>query len=1182
MLCSSCQRENPPGARFCNGCGAALANVCPSCQNENPADASFCNACGTRLVAPSAEAPAHGAAPTTDVDEASSPAPSADQDPRAYTPAHLAARILQTRSALEGERKHVTVLFLDLADSTPIAERLGPEAMHEIMDRCFGVILAQVHHYEGTVNQFLGDGVMALFGAPIALEDAPHRAIRSALAIHRALEPLADDVRRRYGVEFRMRMGVHSGPVVVGRIGDDLRMDYTAVGDTTNLASRLQGLARPGMVLISEATASLVEGYFDFEPLGELDVKGRAEPVLGHRVVAERQVLERVEAQAASGLTPLVGRGPELAALERAFAMARDGHGQVVFLVGDAGIGKSRLRYELQQRLADEPHHWVEGRCMTYARDFPFHPIVDGLRRLFGIDANDDDVSALAKIESVERKRGGDLAWTLPYVRLLLSLPSGDPDVDAMDAATRRGETFRALAARNQRLSEGVPLVLVIEDIHWIDRASEEYLATLIDAIPRSRTLLILTHRPGYEQPFGDRSYHLRLALQPLSQREMGDMARALLASAEIPDALRTLIASRAEGNPFFVEEVTHSLLEEGALQVEDGRITLARDLSTISVPDSIQDVLMARLDRLGDEPKRALQIGAVIGREFALKLLARIVERGDELGPVIDELRALELIYEKTTHPELAFMFKHALTRDVAYDSVLVGRRRALHRIVALAIEELYRDRLAEQVEHLAHHFGEAEEWGKALEYRIRAAGKAADAFANQAAVEHAQRALEIADRVGESVPEPTRIELLELLGAAAGALSEFQKSGDAFREAADLCEPERASLNYGRAAHSYFWGHAYEDLAAATDACEEVSMAHGLRDGVAMSLIMRAFTDAIHGEHESAGARMAQVLELEPEHPEVRIVKGYVLGQACEWAGAYEQGAREPLESIELGKKHRQPGLLIPAQWFRAKALCCLGRYGEGLVELREAYELSVRIGDRAQRARILNTLGWVHAELGSDEQAVEYNVRSAQVAEEMLELGLVAGTPEIHGNASINLALNRIVLGDLGAAEEALGSVRADLGEDGDPWMRWRYSLHHRDAEARLLLVRGEPEQALPWLEREIEGARAFDAPKIEARGLEMQGRVLLAMDDRDAAEASLREAIGVAERIGYPPVQWRAWALLGELARRRGAGDADALVARGLGMLESLAPTLEDEGLRRRFLALGEGLRSATLR
>ncbi len=1164
VQCQACRRENPKDARFCNGCGRALERGCSVCGHPNPADASFCSACGAGIEEPAAS-------------EAASPA-SAERDPRAYTPKHLAERILQTRAALEGERKHVTVLFCDLVDSTPLAERVGAEAMHEIMDRCFAVILDQVHHYEGTVNQFLGDGVMVLFGAPLALEDAPHRAVTTALAIQRELEPFAAGVRASHGVDFRMRIGIHSGPVVVGRIGNDLRMDYTAIGDTTNLAARLEGLAPPGGVIISDATKALVEGYFELEDLGALSVKGKSEPVRAYRVLEAREGLGRVEARARAGLTPLVGRRHELAALERAFVSAAEGKGQVVFLVGEAGIGKSRLRYEFQRTLEGRPHEWVEGRCMTYARDFPFHPIVDGLRRRFGIEEADDDPTIQRKIEADEARSGGGLEWTLPYMRLLLSLPSGDEEVDAQDAATRRSETFRAVCARFQRLCEQVPFVLVVEDIHWIDRASEEFLQYMIHSIPASRSLLLLTHRPGYNHPFGDRSYHTRLALQPLSKPEMGRMAEAMLDSSGVPEALSGLIADRAEGNPFFIEEMVQSLVEDGSVRKGGSTVELVRDVGSLSVPGSIQEVLMARLDRLDEEPKRALQIGAVIGREFALRLLDRIVEAGDRLGPMIEELRALELIYEKASHPELAFMFKHALTRDVAYDSVLEGRRRVLHRIVGLAIEELYRDRLAEHVEQLAHHFTAAEEWDKAFLYTVRAAEKAAGAFANQSAVEHARRALEIADRLGDAVDSDTRRQIEELQGMANMAMSRFQESGDALLRAAELASvPGDRAINLGRAAHSFFWGHHYSALKAAVAEGERFSIEHGLTDGLAFAKAMSTFECATRGRWEEYGAGIREVTKLDPTHPEVQVVLHYLHGQAAEWTGDYRTSAVVQRAGIELAKKHSLPGLMILIQWFRAKALCCTGEYGESLNQLQEACGLAERLGDHAHRARMLNTLGWVYGEIAAYERAAEHDRRSVTLAEEMLELDLVAGIAEIHCNASVNLACSRIAVGDVDLADELLEPVRLEHDEGVDPWMRWRWSIHLADAEARLALARGDPEAALRHTEAEVEAARRNSARKLVARGLELRGRACLVMDDRDAAEASLREALEEAEAIGYPPAMWRAAALLGELAERTGDGSgADRARALSRSRLEAAAGTLGDEEIRRRLQDFGARL------
>ncbi len=459
-----------------------------------------------------------------------------------------------------------------------------------------------------------------------------------------------------------------------------------------------------------------------------------------------------------------------------------------------------------------------------------------------------------------------------------------------------------------------------------------------------------------------------------------------------------------------------------------------------------------------------------------------------------------------------------------------------------------------------------------------MRAARKAAEAFANQSAVEHCRRALEIAERLGDAVPLDARRELELLRGQCGAATSNFPDSGHAFLRAAALAEePAERALDLGRAAHSFHWGHLYPELEAALDEGEAFSQQHGLVEGLAFSKIVRSFRHAVFGELPEHLALMDEVERIDPQHPEVVIMLRYLQGQQAEWYGDYRAGAAAQLQAIEIARKHRLPGLLLPSLWFRAKTLCCLGEYGEALALIREAYALAERIGDRHQRTRMLNTLGWVHAELGAHEEAVELNQRSVALADELLALGLVAGTPEIHSNASINLAGNRIALGDLDGADEALAAVRADLETPGDPWMRWRYSLHLKDAEARLALARGEPERALPHLESELENARGSGARKVIARALELRGRVELALDDRAAAEASLREALDEARAIGYPPVCWRAHTLLGEVDRRAGrTAEAERSHARARSLVESCAGSLTEAGLVTRLRALGERL------
>jgi class 3 adenylate cyclase len=1123
----------------------------------NPPGSAFCNACGHAFDAATAMRAS---------------------EPRAYTPRHLAERILKTRSAIEGERKLVTVLFCDVVDSSRIAESIGPEAMHDLMDRCIQQVCAAVHRFEGTVNQFLGDGVMALFGAPLALEDAPRRATRAALAIHETLAPLRSEVLERHGVAFEMRIGMHSGPVVVGRIGDDLRMDYTAVGDTTNLAKRLEECAPAGGVLVSPTTAQQIDGFFRLSDPVDVTAKGRSEPLQAYAVRNELGLRGRIDVEAERGLTPLVGRGRELDALMRAFASARDGRGQVVFVVGEAGIGKSRLLYEFHKQLDDTPHVWLDGHCASHLQGAAFHAIVDAVRRAFAIDDQDDDASALEKIAQQERDAGGTLEWTLPYMRSLLSLPSGDEAVEAMDAATRRSETFRALSTRIHRVAEHAPFILAIEDAHWMDPASEEFVAYLTDSVPTARVLVIITHRPGYRHPFGDRSYHVRLAPEPLSASEMGQMAGGVLDVAGLPSDVASLIARKAEGNPLFLEELTRSLLEDGSLRRDGDRIELARAAGELSIPDRIQDVLMARLDRLEDEPKRALQVASVIGREFAMRLLERIHDTGKQIRGVVDDLRALELIYEKALHPELAFMFKHALTHDVAYESVLASRRKALHRVVGSAIEELYADRLAEHYEALAHHFSQGEAWEEAFRYHDLAARKAAAVWANHAAADHCRAALAIADRL-EMDPDVRR-DLCQRIGVLDYATSHFRSSAEAYGRAAELsAQPRDRAFNLGRRAYSWFWGHHYDELVRTIEACRTVSREHGIDVGHAYADLIEAYSDTVQGSHGTLQATTERALVIAEGNEEITSLALFLEGQHAEWCGDFGRAETRVRQALEIARAHDLAQVTIPASWFLGKALCCAGRYAEAIDTLQGSVDLAERIGDIAQRSRILNTLGWVYAEIGSFDIASRYNALSADLAREMLELGLVAGASEVFGNASINLAGSRLRLGDVDGADEALDPVRAELHESGDPWMRWRYSLHAANAEARIALTRGNLADALAHVDREIDESQRHEARKVEARALELRARILLAGDDREAAETARAAGLGIALEIGYLPVQWRAHALGAELARRRGdAVAADDARGRAEALVSSVLTQLPGAAERREFAALRAALAS----
>jgi class 3 adenylate cyclase len=769
MECPGCRTQNRREAQFCRQCGAHLDAVCPACGARLEAGIKYCDTCGTPVTVPLASA--------VDSPRFTSPG--------SYTPRHLVDKILTSRSALEGERKQVTVLFADVSGFTSLAAGLDPEDVHELMTRAFELMLDEVHRYEGTVNQFLGDGIMALFGAPIAHEDHARRAVLAALGIRRALEAYRGELQAKRGLDFRMRQGLNTGLVVVGSIGSDLRMDYTAVGDTTNVAARLQQTAEPGRILISEATHRLVEGYFHLRLLGDVPVKGKAEPAKAWEVIGAQSARTRLEVEADRGLTPFVGRDQELRTLLEGFDLARAGHGQVVFLVGEAGIGKSRLLFEFRRQLG-EAATWIEGQCLAFGHSIAFHPLIDLLKRNFRIEEGDSEAAVAEKIEHYVLRLSEDLRRRVPYLRFLLSVDPGDASVATMDPRKRRTEIFDAVWHLTLRAAEVRPQVIVFEDAHSMDLATKEYLAHVADSLPATRVLLVLAYRPGYAQPFGDRTYHRRIALTAFSTEDTVRMAHAALQTESLPDEVQALIASKAEGNPFFVEQILKTLVETEALRRSDGGYTLTHRLGDIFIPETIQDLIMARIDRLAEMPKKTLQFASVIGREFSRRLLDQLPDLGGDTEAAIEQLKADEFIYETSSFPERAYRFKHALTNEVAYTSLLVHRRKDLHRLIGLAIEEVYVDRLTEQYGILAYHFSRAEERGKAVEYLFKAADKAARAFANREALALYEQALGLLT----DDEQVQRAEALRQLATVTNYVGDADASLRHAEAGAELCE--------------------------------------------------------------------------------------------------------------------------------------------------------------------------------------------------------------------------------------------------------------------------------------------------------------------------------------------------------------------------------------------------------
>jgi len=743
MKCPNCQHENTEDARFCNECGNKLELICPECGKLNPPGSRFCNKCGHNLTLPSEQ-------PSKDLsfDE------KLDKIQR-YLPKGLTEKILSQRDKIEGERKQVTVMFCDMEGFTALSEKLGPEESYSIMDQVYEILIHKVHDYEGTVNEMTGDGIMALFGAPIALEDAPQRAIRSAIAIHREMFKFSDTMKqeREDMPSLKMRIGIHTGPVVVGTLGNNLRVEFKAVGDTVNLASRIEGIAEPGTTYVTEDTFKLTEGLFRFEALGDFKVKGKDEAVKTYRVIAPSTRRTRFDVSAERGLTSFVGRERELELLLDGFERSKSGRGQAFSIMSEAGVGKSRLLYEFRKAVANEDVTFLEGKCLSYSRGVAYHPVIDILKSNFDIHEGDGDTEIREKVKKGLKILGADEASTLPYFLELLSVKDSGIDKIPMSPEARKERIIEALNRIVLKGSEIRPLIMAIEDLHWIDKSSEESFKSLLESIPGAQVLLLFTYRPEFVHTWGAKSYHSQLTLNRLSNRESIMMVSHLLDTEDLDRDLEEFILEKTEGIPFFIEELIKSLKELKIIVREDSRYRIAKDIKEVTIPATIQDVIMARIDSLAEGVKGLLQIVSAVGREVSYYLIKRITNITEhELLSHLSVLKDSELLYERGIYPESTYLFKHALTQEVAYNGLLLKKRKDIHEEIGEAIEALYPDRLEEHYDLLAYHYTRSTNTDKAVQYLELANQKASKLNAMEEAKAYFDEAMELLDTMPET----------------------------------------------------------------------------------------------------------------------------------------------------------------------------------------------------------------------------------------------------------------------------------------------------------------------------------------------------------------------------------------------------------------------------------------------
>jgi len=1030
--------------------------TCPGCARENRSDARFCDSCGRTLAAPDA----------------------ATRAPSSYTPRHLAEKILRSRSALEGERKQVTVLFADVKGSLELAEQVDPESWHVILDRFFAILAEGVHRFEGTVNQYTGDGIMALFGAPIAHEDHALRACHAALWLREELRGYAQELRRESGLNFSVRMGLNTGPVVVGKIGDDMRMDYTAQGHTVGLAARMEQLAEPGAVYLSAETAEQVRGYFELEDLGEFKVKGTSAPVRASALLRRGTFTTRLDVSRERGFSRFVGRESELGELQQALADARGGKASVIGVCAQAGTGKSRLCHEFAESCRAQDVTVLQAHALSHGQHLPLLPIVELLRAFFGVSERDPDQSVREKVAGRLVLLQDDLRDSLPLFFDLLGVPDPDHPLLESDPGLRRHQVFETLRRLLRAVAREGPAVLLIEDLHWIDDTSDALLAGIAEAVVGTELLLLVNYRPGYAAEWMQVAHFRELALVPLGPEAATQLVADLLGDDPELGELAARICEQAEGNPFFIEEVVRALAGDGTLEGQRGAYRLVRSPDALSVPDSVQGVLAARIDRLAEREKHVLQAASVIGKRFDPSLLGRVAELPEaELAQSLALLRDAEFIDEG----QVEYAFRHPLTQEVSYDSQLRERRVELHARAAAALQQ-DEARVEESAALISHHLESAGDLAQAAIWSGRAAERLAGRNPD-AGRESWRKVLALLDEV----PEDDDTARLTVAACSNVLLLSFV-AGISTAEATNLYYRGRA------AAEARGWN---------TDVAALLSV-YGLVTGSSTG-------DA--GAYERCAREAFEIAERSGDRGAI-FIAAVTLAPALQMCRKLPEARRASQRSIAeaeaFGPEAQDSSLVIQAQTMDANLQALLGdplgarlRLDDLLARARATGVVSLDLQVRIYRADVSFTLG--------DERTLgEDALRAAETAERV-------GAPLLRSQASVIAGTWHALRGAHQEAAEAWERVLELSGESHTGvWDQPFYLAQIAHARSNL----GEHERARALAAGALERSRQMGTAREWT--LLTSSHVLLNADDRGArsqVESALDDCAALIEETGW---------------------------------------------------------------
>ena len=1101
MKCPQCQFENRETAMFCIQCGTKLEIKCSKCRHLNPPASKFCEACGSNLNLLSDQAPKE-----LSFDDKLAKI-------QKYLPEGLTEKILSKRDRIEGERKQVTVMFCDMEGFTPLAEMLGIEEVYAIIDQVYEILIHKVHDYQGTVNEMTGDGIMALFGAPVALEDAPQRAIRSSLAIHREMAKFCDQLKqeKRNIPPIKMRIGIHTGPVVVGTVGNDLRVDFKAVGDTVNLASRMEAQAQPGSTYITEDTFKLTEGLFRFEGLGRRAIKGKEEPINVYRVIAPSTRRTRFDVSADRGLTPYVGRERELELLIDAFERSKTGRGQAFSIMAEAGMGKSRLLYEFQKAVSHEDATFLEGKCLSYSKGVPYHLPIDMLKANFDIREADSDSEIREKVKKGIQILGAAEDATLPYFLELLSVRDTGIDKLSMGPEEKKNRIIEAIKQITFKGSEIRPLILAYEDLHWADKSSEDVLKYLLESIPGARILMIFTYRPEFVHLWGAKSYHNQLTLNRLSNRESLMMVYYLLRTEELDRNLEEFILEKTEGIPFFIEELIKSLKDLKIIEREENRYRITKDIRGATIPTTIQDVIMARIDALPEEIKSLLQTASAVGREFGHYLIQKVSGFAEqELLSNLSALKDSELIYERGIYPQSTYIFKHALTQEVAYDSLLLKRRKEIHEQIGTAIEALYPDRLEEHYELLAYHYAQSASTEKALQYLDLANHKTARLNAIEEAKGYFDEAMALLDILHEDEENlQRRVTLLVNQGQIFLLLLMMPEYYDLLThyesKARGLKNQALLGAFYSRLGHCrWSFGQLDQSIETLTKSAKLCEAAGNTEDaGYAYTWLV--WNHVYSGHYDQALAVKEELLRTMKQQFNLRW---YVMGlcgssRALICLGRWDEAMQEAQKALKVAEKFLDSSLISFTVYTLSMAYTWKGNLDRALELAEMALQKAPTFADKAWAQR---GLGWVLCRSGDTNRGIELLTAALQTFNARRWMPGVIPTTCILSGAYWLAGNNEKARQTLGEALEIAERCGA------------RYYAGFAQRLMGEISIQTNPDQAMAYFEKSIAVLQEIKAENELALAYAGYGRFYKVQGQSATAREYLMKALDIFERLG----------------------------------------------------------------